>query len=73
MTWNVEDFVNLLEGSEVRINMLHLISENNPDILCLQEFTNVEGANGGFLCEKNWIRLVINIIIFLNDEVVKFS
>jgi endonuclease/exonuclease/phosphatase family metal-dependent hydrolase len=44
MTWNVEDFVNLLEGSEVRYKMLHIISRNNPDILCLQEFTEVEGA-----------------------------
>jgi endonuclease/exonuclease/phosphatase family metal-dependent hydrolase len=44
MTWNVEDFVNLLEGSEVRYKMLYLISQNNPDILCLQEFTEVEGA-----------------------------
>ena len=44
MTWNVEDFVNLLEGSEVRKNMLNIISQNNPDILCLQEYTNVEGA-----------------------------
>lgn len=44
MTWNVEDFVNLLEGSPVRAKMLNLITQNNPDILCLQEFTNVEGG-----------------------------
>ncbi len=44
MTWNVQDFVNLLEGSEVRAKMLHVISGNNPDILCLQEFMEVEGA-----------------------------
>ncbi|HVX25007.1 MAG TPA: endonuclease/exonuclease/phosphatase family protein [Parafilimonas sp.] len=44
MTWNVEDFVNLLYGSEVRAQMLNLITQNNPDVLCVQEFTEVEGA-----------------------------
>jgi endonuclease/exonuclease/phosphatase family metal-dependent hydrolase len=44
LTWNVEDFVNLLQGSEVRAQMLNLIAKNNPDILCVQEFTEVEGA-----------------------------
>ena len=40
ISWNVEDFVNLLHGSEVRIGMLHLInSAKNADVLCMQEFT----------------------------------
>lgn len=44
MTWNVQDFVNLSEKSEVRSKMLHIISQKNPDVLCIQEFTNVEGG-----------------------------
>ncbi|MEP6466817.1 MAG: endonuclease/exonuclease/phosphatase family protein [Parafilimonas sp.] len=44
MTWNVQDFVDLSEKSEVRSNMLHLITQKNPDVLCVQECTNVEGG-----------------------------
>lgn len=52
MTWNVEDFVNLLEVSDVRAQMLHLITQNNPDILCVQEFTEVQGARWRVSVEK---------------------
>ncbi len=41
MTWNVEDFVNLLHGSQVRTNMLDLIKQTNPDVICVQEYTEV--------------------------------
>lgn len=41
MTWNTEDFVNLLHGSPVRANMLQLIQQANPDVLCVQEYTEV--------------------------------
>lgn len=41
MTWNVEDFVNLLNGSAIRLNMLNLIRQTDPDVLCVQEFTEV--------------------------------
>jgi endonuclease/exonuclease/phosphatase family metal-dependent hydrolase len=44
MTWNVQDFVDLSEKSDVRSNMLHLITQKNPDVLCVQEYTNVEGG-----------------------------
>jgi endonuclease/exonuclease/phosphatase family metal-dependent hydrolase len=44
LTWNVEDFVSLLKESKERAQMLHLITQNNPDVLCVQEFTEVEGA-----------------------------
>lgn len=44
MTWNVQDFVNLSAQNETRSKMLHLISNYNPDVLCVQEITNVEGG-----------------------------
>lgn len=44
MTWNVEDFVNLWADNPVRLKMLHIIQSNNPDILCVQEFSEVEGG-----------------------------
>ena len=69
MTWNVEDFVNLLEGSEVRLKMLHLISQNNPDILCVQEFTNVEGGKWRVSVRKELDSLGYKYYFFSNDDV----
>jgi len=69
MTWNVEDFVNLLEGSEVRLKMLHLISQNNPDILCVQEFTNVEGGKWRVSVRKELDSLGYKYYFFSNDNV----
>ena len=69
MTWNVEDFVNLLEGSEVRANMLHLISQNNPDILCVQEFTNVEGGKWSVSVRRELDSLGYKYYFFSNDNV----
>lgn len=44
MTWNVQDFVNLSPENETRSKMLHIITEKKPDVLCVQEYTNVEGG-----------------------------
>lgn len=44
MTWNVQDFVNLSFTSEVRSKMLNIISTKQPDVLCIQEMTDVEGG-----------------------------
>ena len=69
MTWNVEDFVSLLEGAQVRANMLQLIHENNPDILCVQEFTNVEGARWRVSVRKELDSLGYKYHYFSNDNV----
>ena len=44
MTWNAQDFVDLTQRSDVSNKMLQVIAEQNPDVLCIQELTNVEGA-----------------------------
>lgn len=48
MTWNVEGFINPLPQtepeSETRVQMLKTIQEFQPDILCIQEYKNIEGA-----------------------------
>lgn len=44
MTWNAQDFVDLTHRSDISKKMLQLIGEQNPDVLCIQELTNVEGA-----------------------------
>lgn len=48
MTWNVEGFINSLPQSnpdaDIRIKMLKTITEFQPDVLCMQEYKNIEGA-----------------------------
>lgn len=48
MTWNVESFVDLSFQSspkaKTRIAMLNLIGEYKPDIICIQEYKNVENG-----------------------------
>ncbi len=46
MTWNVENFVDLSApskpGAKTRLEMLSVIKECNPDVLCFQEYRNIE-------------------------------
>lgn len=44
LTWNVQGFVSLKNKSATWLKMLKVISEKNPDIVCMQEFTNIEGG-----------------------------
>lgn len=51
MTWNVEQFINDLQQSDPaakpRVAMLNAITRFNPDVLCIQEYS--ETQNGGIL------------------------
>lgn len=48
MTWNVEAFITPVPQTnpraETRVKMLQTINKLKPDILCLQEYENIEGA-----------------------------
>ncbi|MGI8951181.1 MAG: endonuclease/exonuclease/phosphatase family protein [Chitinophagaceae bacterium] len=48
MTWNVEDFQNPFPESwhlsDVRTQMLKTIQQLNPDIMCFQEYKNIENG-----------------------------
>lgn len=48
MTWNVQNFFDMSPQANpkgaTRVEMLHLITEANPDILCLQEYRNVDNG-----------------------------
>ena len=47
MTWNVEGFLNFYPFTDSlstpRKNMYNLIKQYNPDVLCVQEFQDIEG------------------------------
>lgn len=49
MTWNVEDFINDFPLSDSacapRIAMYNAIKQYNPDVLCMQEYRDVENDN----------------------------
>lgn len=48
VTWNVQDFVDFMNHPETAIQMLQLIANSNADIVCVQEFTNIEGSSRYF-------------------------
>ena len=67
MTWNVQDFVDLSEKSDVRSKMLQIIRQKNPDVLCIQEFTNVEGGRWRVSVRKELDSLGYRYYYFSND------
>lgn len=69
MTWNVEDFVNLLPGNPVRLKMLHVIQKNNPDVLCVQEFSEVEGSKWRISVSHELDSLGYKYHFFSNDNI----
>ena len=48
MTWNVQNFFDMSPQTNpkgaTRVEMLHLITKANPDILCLQEYRNIDNG-----------------------------
>jgi endonuclease/exonuclease/phosphatase family metal-dependent hydrolase len=69
MTWNVQDFVNLSPYHEVRFNMLNLIREKDPDILCVQEMTNVEGGRWRISVRHELDSMGFKYHFFSNDKI----
>lgn len=75
MTWNVASFHNFEPISspfaQTRIQMLETISELNPDILCLQEYRNVENSKRQVSVRKELADLGYNHFICSNDRKYK--
>ncbi len=75
MTWNVASFKNFEPRSsplaQTRIQMLETISELNPDIICMQEYRNVENAKRQVSVRKELADLGYNFYICSNDRKYK--
>jgi hypothetical protein len=69
MTWNVQDFVDLSQTSDVRSKMLGIIHQKEPDVLCIQELTNVEGGKWRVSVRQELDSLGYNYYFFSNDWV----
>lgn len=69
MTWNVQDFVDLTQKSDISKKMLQLIAVQNPDILCLQELTNVEGGKRKISIRQKLDSMGYKNYFLSNDEV----
>ncbi len=69
MTWNVEDFVDLSQTSAIRSEMLNVISKKKSDILCVQEYTNVEGGRWRVSVRKELDSLGYKYHFFSNDNI----
>ncbi len=68
MTWNTQDFVDLRVTSTIPSKMLDLIAQNNPDIVCMQEFTNIEGTERYVCIKKEMDSLGYKYYFMSNDE-----
>ncbi len=77
MTWNCEDFINSfpqnLAQAEPRVKMLNALHLYSPDILCLQEFKDIENASF-FISVKRELDSLGYIYSFIsNDSVVHYK
>lgn len=52
LTWNVQSFLSLQGKSTAWLKILDVIAEKNPDIICMQEFRNVEGSKKISILDK---------------------
>jgi endonuclease/exonuclease/phosphatase family metal-dependent hydrolase len=71
MTWNVQDFVDLTEKSGVHTEMLRLITQKNPDIVCMQEYTNVESRKRRVSIRAKMDSMGYPYYYLSNDEIIK--
>jgi endonuclease/exonuclease/phosphatase family metal-dependent hydrolase len=70
MTWNVQNFVDLKTTSEIPAGMLTLITQNNPDVVCMQEFTNIEGSKKYICVRKQMDSLGYKYYFISKDEYI---
>lgn len=77
MTWNVEDFLNLLHKHETAsggsAQMLALIEKTQPDILCLQEYFDVEKSSWAVSMGEALDSAGYHYRYFSNDHLVRFD
>lgn len=73
MTWNVQDFIDLTQRAPVRANMLSVINEYHPDILCVQEFTNIETGKKRVSVREEIDSLGYRYYFFSNDKVLRYG
>lgn len=67
MTWNIEGFSSLSPAK--RQGILNTINKYKPDILCLQEVTNIENVKGRLSFRRELDSMDFKYSIFSNDSV----
>ena len=73
ITWNVQHFVDFMNRPATAFKMLQLIAEKNADIVCVQEFTNVEGSTRYFSIRKKMDSLGYRYYFNAEDDVNYFN
>jgi endonuclease/exonuclease/phosphatase family metal-dependent hydrolase len=76
MTWNVQSFTNYLHRKKTRSkyattreDMLALIHDYNPDILCFQEYKNIENAKKRIAVKEQLDSLGYRYYFCSNDKI----
>lgn len=70
MTWNVQDFVDFSKEAVVSDEMLSVIAQNKPDIICMQELTNIEGVKRKISIRQKMDSLGYIYHFLSNDEII---
>ena len=73
ITWNVQDFVDFMNKPATAFKMLDLIARKNADIVCMQEFTNIEGSPRYFSIRKKMDSLGYRYYFNSEDDVNYFN
>jgi endonuclease/exonuclease/phosphatase family metal-dependent hydrolase len=77
MTWNVEGFINLLHKQEpasgASLKILDVIKEMHPDVLCLQEYFDVEQSNWAVSMLDKLDSAGYHFHYFSNDHLMRFD
>jgi endonuclease/exonuclease/phosphatase family metal-dependent hydrolase len=77
MTWNVEGFINLLHKDEPAsggsLEIFNVIKDLRPDVLCIQEFFDVEQSNWAVSVREKLDSAGYHFYYFSNDNIVRFD
>ncbi len=75
MTWNVSDFINpalpVFPESLPRKKILQTIAEYNPDVLCIQEYSNVDSSKDVASAKHELDSLGYHYLFFSGDQTLK--
>ena len=69
-TWNVEYFGNIPSGEILDTEMMALIDEHKPDVVCMQEFSNTENGSRRAAARAEMDTLGYKFHFFSNDRVM---
>ena len=70
-TWNVQYFGSIEDGTYMDTEMIALIADYKPDVVCMQEFSNTENGSRRASIREEMNSLGYKFYFFSNDRVIR--